>query len=295
MEKNNDLNKSKSEFDFPCLKDHLNTSFDKDNISISDDLINRTIQAAKENVSSEVNSFELKKKNKFPIRGIVQAAAAILLVFVFINFTSNFRMGKNSSSESASEATQSATNDTASKSDIPLTSRTNNVTEDEVTLFQDTTAEEPAAAMEESQENTAEYSMKKESDAGDAISGLTADLQTNSFTELYAVSEEQVKSFILTSKANENIIGDAKHVNELFTILNAYFLTSSDKNISSDWNYKIEFTTDSAQTFTIWIGDDIQIKKVDDFAATEIYYSLENIDDLLVRIEEFYKYLSNSN
>ncbi len=294
MEKNNDLNKSMSEFDFLCLKDHLNASFDEDNISISDDLINRTIQAAKENASPEVNSFEIKKKYKFPIRGFVQAAAAILFVLVFFNFASNFRMSKDSS-ESTSEAPRSAANDTAAKTDdIPFTSQRNNVTEEEVNLFQEKTTEETAAAMDEAQENTADNVMEKEFDAGDTMTGLAGDLQTASFVDLYTVSEEQVQSFTLTSKAEEGVMGDAEHVKELFTILNAYFITPGDKNISSVWNYKIEFSTDEAQTFTIWIGDGIQIKQVDDVTETEIYYSLENKDDLLARIEEFYKNLSEN-
>lgn len=295
MEKNNDLNKFKSELDFLCLKDHLNASFDKDNICVSDDLINRTIQSAKENTSSDTISFESKKKNKIPTRGIVQVAAAILIVFVFFNFASNFRMSKKeNSSESASEATRTAVSDTEAKSDgIPYTSRSNNVTEDKVTLFQDATSEEPAAT-EEAKENAAEHIMEKTLDTEETMAGQMDDKQANSFAELYPISAEQVLSFALTGKTREIVKGNTEHVNELFSILNAYFLMLEDKNISSVWKYKIEFTTDAAQIFTIWIGDGILIKQKDGITETKLYYSLENIDDLLIQVEEFYKNLSEN-
>ncbi|NLZ72815.1 MAG: hypothetical protein GX905_03215 [Bacteroidales bacterium] len=277
MEKNNDLNKFESELDFLCLKDHLNASFDKDNISVSDDLINRTLQAAKEKTSSDIISLEEKKKNRIPTRGIIQVAAAILFVFVFYNFTSNFRMGKKESpSESASEANSTAASDMEAKSDdIPYTSRSNNVTE-------------------EAKENAAEQTMEKTLDSEETVAGQMGDIEANSFVKLYPVSAEHVFSFALTGNAQETVKGDAEHVNELFSILDAYFFIPGDKNISSGWNYKIVFTTDAAQTFTIWIGDGIQINQKDGVTETELYYSLENIDDLLIQVEELYKNLSEN-
>lgn len=271
MEKDNDRNNQIQEFDFLRLKDHLNVSFNQDGITVTDDLIQRTLQAVKENPSSEVGTKEVKEKKKFPVRSFVQVAAAILFVFVFFAFANNFQIGSKKCTENATTSSEdsaaregTATTETA----MPNTKMQSNVKTEEAPEMFDAASTEAA------------YEINGE-----------AELPANCFTERYPIAVEQVQSVSITSNADGTMIEDNEHINELFTILDAYSLTNGDKNINNAWKYKIELKTDDIQTYTVLIGDGIQIKQSGDDTESDTYYSLENVDNLLLQMETFYKSL----
>lgn len=93
--KNNDMEK-----DDMNIKSHLNTSLDLNKIKVSEDLINRTLEAIRlqssvENSKKEddLNAKDVQKKiipwNRY-IRGFAGVAAAVLIVFVGYNVMKNF-------------------------------------------------------------------------------------------------------------------------------------------------------------------------------------------------------------
>ncbi|MHB8129053.1 MAG: hypothetical protein ACYDEX_08660 [Mobilitalea sp.] len=105
-DKQNDL-----EIDDMNIKSHLNTSFDISGISVSEDLINRTLEAIKRQPAEQlVNQTETKdfsKKviswNKY-IRGFAGVAAAVLIVVVGYNAMSQFNIGNSKSSSDSSQS-----------------------------------------------------------------------------------------------------------------------------------------------------------------------------------------------
>ena len=105
-DKRNDL-----EIDDMNIKTHLNTSLDVSGINISEDLINRTLEAIKRQQAEQlVNQTEAKdfsKKviswNKY-IRGFAGVAAAVLIVVVGYNAMSQINIGKSKSNSDSSQS-----------------------------------------------------------------------------------------------------------------------------------------------------------------------------------------------
>lgn len=108
----NDKNKKDNmEIDNLNIKSHLNTSLDLSRISVSEDLINRTLAAIKEqpiNNKDEVNTStqELGKKiipwSRY-VRGFAGVAAAIVIVAVGYNIVQQMPIGMKSASDEAKQ------------------------------------------------------------------------------------------------------------------------------------------------------------------------------------------------
>lgn len=109
MSKNNN---PKLDIDDKKIKAHLNASFDLNSIQVSEELINRTMSAIKEqsahtdnNQASVVQPSKKSPSWNRSIRGVAGVAAAILLITVGINV-----MKQNSLMKSSDEAAQSTDN-----------------------------------------------------------------------------------------------------------------------------------------------------------------------------------------
>lgn len=116
MKSNKKENDKSIDFEMKHLKEHLNSSFDFNNITMSADLINKTLKAINTGESPKVvsvdNNFKetnsksteySKKKNKFPIYKFAGAVAAVvILVIGFNKIQDNLFMGKKDSSTSNS-------------------------------------------------------------------------------------------------------------------------------------------------------------------------------------------------
>jgi negative regulator of sigma E activity len=111
MKSYNDNNDS-MEMDDMNIKSHLNTSLDLSGISVSEDLINRTLAAIKEQPvekqENQVLSDQISKKvipwNRY-VRSMAGIAAAVLVVVVGINVVTQMPFG--SKKDASNESTQS--------------------------------------------------------------------------------------------------------------------------------------------------------------------------------------------
>jgi hypothetical protein len=120
MKFNDNKNDKQNEVDMDDMniKSHLNTSLDLDGISVSEDLINRTLEAIKrqpvEQLASQTGSKNINKKvifwNKY-VRGFAGVAAAVLIVVVGYNAMSQFNFGmKSENSDTAKSSEDSSIN-----------------------------------------------------------------------------------------------------------------------------------------------------------------------------------------
>ncbi len=149
MNYNHDNKKDKNELDELNIKSHLNTSLDLSGINVSEDLINRTLAAIKEQSVSgkeeekETSPITPERKiiawNRY-IRGFAGVAAAVVIVVLGYNLVQQIPIGMKSAKDSA----------------MP-----------ELTASQDSSTEVPAsdaASAEESQTFDANLAMEQSDD-----------------------------------------------------------------------------------------------------------------------------------
>lgn len=111
----NDKKKDNIEIDDMKIKSHLNASLDLSGINVSEDLINRTLEAIKKQSAeqtdtvTEVNTREVQKKvipwNRY-IRGFAGVAAAALIVVAGYGMISRGLTGSMKSDDSTNSAAQ---------------------------------------------------------------------------------------------------------------------------------------------------------------------------------------------
>jgi len=285
MENKNKKNFIPIDIDKICLKDHLNASFDNDNIKVSEELIARTLQAINKDELLKEYQPDNKKKHKFPIRRFVSAAAVLLVLFVGIKILqNNTQLGEISlgskSSDTANNTESSVVSDTAAVSGLMRSNQTD-VTETETPI-----EETDKALSVKGFAANVEATSADEDKPGDAFIG-----STSLFSELYPFSADQIVFFSMTKKNPKliTVVGNAEKSREFYSLLDEYILLVSEKDISETWNYKVEIETEKDQTYTILVGDGIQLRNEDDPKGTFAYYAIENADTLIKSMDEFYK------
>lgn len=106
----NSNDKKNTEYDDMNIKTHLNTSLELDGISVSEDLINRTLQAIKlQQAPQEMEEKPISSDKKVIawnryVRGLAGIAAAIIVVVVGYSIIDNMGMKFNKSSDKASDS-----------------------------------------------------------------------------------------------------------------------------------------------------------------------------------------------
>lgn len=152
--------KKNTEHDDMNIKTHLNTSLELDGISVSEDLINRTLQAIKQQQAPqemEERPISSDKKvitwNKY-VRGLAGIAAAIVVVVVGYSIINNMGMQFSKSSDKASDSQEfnlsEAKMDIASKEDADGSFKM----EDEAVAKDENMAENSTSATVESTEDS---------------------------------------------------------------------------------------------------------------------------------------------
>ena len=263
------------------LRDHLNASFDKDNITVSEELINRTLQAIKEDKSPKDYKHTINKKFPFKVRRLVSAAAVVLVLFVGINvLQDNFQLDGNPFSASKKS-------DSGSTPESGVAYDTKAEESQSIELFQENAADSNIAG--EDTAKSSETALEDSSAEEPEMNSILAE-NANLFTERYPFVMDQMVSFTVTNGDAQmiTITGNAVKSRELFTLLDEYTLSVADNDISETWNYKLELETIDNQMYTILIGEGVQVMKSGDPNSTYEYYSIENVDALISSMDEFF-------
>ena len=296
MDKNKINNSLPSDLDDLHVKDHLNTSFDMDNITVSEDLIARTLKAIEE---SETQEEQLKESNKikhFPVRRLVSAAAAVVVLIVGFNILQSGFTGNKKDIQL--DIYSGTAGETLEDTEVPETygvtaadegaSLSNGTKSSEVT---DSSAAENKVAADE---DAALYSAELKEDTNKAGGGTGSVLGGELFSGLFPINYDTVQTFTLSKNdgTNKTSADISIKTNEFYNILDGYPLTVKDarKNGNADdWTYKAEIILPNEQTYTIMIGDTIQVEQKSKTNKTQVLvYSTENMENLIKQIQDFY-------
>jgi hypothetical protein len=326
VEKNNEKNGLQDDFNDLQLKDHLNASFDIDNIKVSEDLIARTLKAIKESGPQEEQQKEEKKIKPFPVRRLVSAAAVVFVLFAGINVLKNGMTGNKTSSPmnlEAPMAEQAKDNGVMRSYGIQDSNPSSGAGSTESNLTFDTTvadskaADSPAGSVASDlgdSQNTAgteKYTTKSDGD------GTILNTSKNQFSVLYPVAAEKVETFTAAKKNRtnaelkgddakaDNAKADSKKdetkVSELYTLLDGYSLTPVNTESSKEadgWVYKFQITTKEKLKYTILLGDYLRVLQEDGTTdpntttvTTTQDYRVDTMDNLLKQADELYNSL----
>lgn len=288
MEKNKKID-SRIDIDNLSLKDHLNTSFDIDKITVSEDLIARTLKAVKESETQEVlvsQKNEIKKK-QFPVRQVASAAAVVVLLLIGMNVLQNGlpRNSKNNTQISSDSMSAESASDEKFAADESATTDMNGEESAEINILdaedssEDTTFDNATSSLTAAETPNTESEVQK--DGG----GITGSYSGNYFISLFPFTGEEVELFTVTNKAQEVLTIESSKVQEFYTILDGFTLTQMDNNLIDTWDYKVEIKTTN-QTYTILLGNGIQVNENEN---SNIYYQVDDSQTLLEQVNSFLK------
>ncbi len=295
MEKNNKKNSHPGDLDNLNLKDHLNASFDIDKITVSEDLIARTLKAVKESELQEERLQEAEKIRHFPVRRLVSAAAVILVLLVGIRVAQNGLPGNKKDAQI--NYSTGAAGDSAAESgtaDIYGTtaddSALNGTADDKLAMDSTTFEIENAAPGESPESSSADAGIKEQTEGTEKGSVMGGEL----LSALYPVTFESVEVFNVSKKDGTDITltkaGDK--VNEFYSLLDEYPLTlkdSEDIKYDDDWSYKVEIRLAEKQAYTITFGENIRVMPGNKSQESDpAEYVTENMETLLKQMDDFF-------
>ena len=276
-----DKNKNdKLELDELNIKSHLNTSLDLSGISVSEDLINRTLAAIKEQSISDkeedttTKTTEPSKKiivwNRY-VRGFAGVAAAIILVVIGYNVVQQMPMGMKSAKDLATpELTSLAdSSEEMAASGVAPDAESNtfdaNLAMEKSEDIQFTITAEAGALPEEDSnvtfgegvddnvsadqnemadtkesENTARSLVPTEEFS--AKSGNSDEMITYSFREIFIPTPEQAEYITITDNRSNTSITLTKldDIKEFYILMDSHQFTEAENNSLYDTNYTVK-------------------------------------------------------
>lgn len=281
VKKNNSNEINKDSLD---LKSHLDASFDYDNIKVSEELINKTLEAIKNSNNKEVLEEDnpkvtpfKKKSNKWVSTRRVAAAAAVLILFVAGYRVIDGGLGgkksdQNFTMESAKDEVSilnKTESDNGSVEDFDISNT--GVAENE---FNTQGVQEEIVGITS---DTAEFDKQDNS--------LTI-LVANTFSSLYSINPEQVKELTIENKAGviKTQMDTKEGTISIINILDEQKLTITDIE-DFEWSYKVLILTGEKEGLTILVGNGIEILVGEEASSR---YIVDDIEGLKNKLEEFF-------
>lgn len=280
------------------LKALLNASFDKDNLTVSEDLIQRTLLKIKEAEDKE-NSDEIfaddKRKSvlKFPVRRFAGAAAILLLVSAVWVYQNNMTGAKQDKTGSDQLEQQFSIAESAENSALSA-AEGDESQELEDNAVASTAKEAPLedsklAAGEEAQEKAADTAAP--ADNGSSMLTLVA---PEVLSELYPINAEEVVTFkVLKAEEKQNDSAEkslkepAVKAAKLYELLTAYTVQASETDASGDILYSYEITTKDKNVITYEFYQEV-VKVTDGrLPGKAVTYTVNEQADLLEKLAEF--------
>lgn len=302
-----DNNKRKNDFqddlDNMWLKDHLNASFELDNIKVSEDLMDRTLKAIKEAEKDEEYQKEKKKIRRFPVGRLVSAAAVLFVLLVGIGV---MQLGFTGSKKSESDMSMDMVAGEAENSAMA-----------DITMEQAASSEKSAeSSVDMYNDSSTTYSMAEDSSekydlaaVEDSVDGETNEIMGKTFgtdinnsgdqvvnSDICPVSADSVTALIITKKDGEEVKSQnpVESATTIYDMLSGYPLElveeSSDNN---DWMYKITITSTDNLEYTYLIGENIQVLNENEKEKNSAGYHTEDMKRLLEEMDHYYKELKN--
>lgn len=252
-------------FDFNMIKSSLNSSMEQDNISVSDDLINETMNRIKSqnNLDPSITSNKYRWKSKLNFTNV---AAAIIVVFLIGTV-----VGKNFIDYKSLDL---AKGDQDNSYEFGET-----LTADDVAM--DSADSDTLVAVEDSEENQGDLVNEtragagtgagidgKEAkgyteDNGSATKDEAAEESVLTFTTITNLDASTVESLEVSYYVDNSVINKDLSLKkeEVFTLFNAYPLDEISANPEEEWTHKLNIVPTGKSIYTIIIGNNIDIIK----------------------------------
>ena len=291
----NDEKKGNNELDSLNLKSHLDTSLEQSGIRVSEDLINRTLEAIKQQ-SQNNNLLDIrneKTKKSIPwsryIRGVAGVAAAALIIFIGSQGFKGFYM-------------RSAKNDASQEYDM---SKGSESPESESKIFMenfDVNIQEASDAKETEFFTKSTAAVEKTEDIAVGITDDTVDMLTaaegpdltdpNSFgkaenlslQDISAFTRENAKEIKITNWEGKSVtIESQEKIEEFYVEVNNILFAFSSGAVTDHIYYTIELKGDETTAYQniIWIGDSVTVRYVTGDDVIDDTYIAVNHEDLL--------------
>ncbi|NLP34371.1 MAG: hypothetical protein GX359_04150 [Clostridiales bacterium] len=294
---NFDKNKSDySKLDDMNIKSHLNTSLEMSGISVSEDLIQRTLQAIKEQQSTTIEQ-EQNGENKYVkitswnryARGLTGVAAAALILFAGYHIVNSSWLSptkmhmENSTADMAKEdyaeseifyAAENTIEDAADNSD-DISNRSNGSQE----FAMDTIEQE--LMLEVPPEEATPNDINKEGIF--SIAGATADTIINQFQEICTLTVEQTVKITITDEINQTVLTltEQEDKEAFYSIMEGYQFSSQAISHEDNLYYTIDIEGADDINYIIRIGAAMVVESVDGEVSSISGYRVHNQEELL--------------
>lgn len=318
--KNTDHNKH--EMDDMNIRSHLNTSLDLNGISVSEDLINRTLRAIKEQQTKdeEQNNIHAKSADQKVIpwgryfRGVAGVAAAILVVALGITAMTNRNFeSKSDENSSAPESTDKSIMMDA-KSTAEEYTKDSDMVADESTLDAGaaTTDDELAALEAPYFTITADSALIEDTSDGTSLqfsAGTTEEVHKEeaeeriasgvqetdyTFRDIFLNAPELVEYITITEEVNSRMITltEQADILEFYGVMDTHRFTGIQEGALEGQDYEVE-AKDNQALYTMLVGVNIKIRRVQGEIITESIYQAADGDRLHKELEEFFEKYNN--
>lgn len=294
------------EYDDMKIKSHLNTSLDLSKINVSEDLINRTLEAIRQQpVNSEeknntINTLDQRKK-VIPwgrvVRSVAGVAAAGLVIFVGLSLLELPGARKDSKTEMTAPESSDIAMDQAKEEYTALSEEesTNMAATD---IQKDIGVKEDAATeytiMGSGAENT---EMKDTADAkmaepSDTSAVTTEILAQFNFEAISRIAPEQLESLTITSNKSGAAVTLTNQIEilDFYNRMNQYTFTYTEEGVVNP-NYSVELITPLPEQalYTLEVGERITVRYLFGQEESESFYLPSDYEGFLSELENFFK------
>ncbi|BCK01186.1 hypothetical protein [Anaerocolumna chitinilytica] len=272
------------------LKRRLDAAFELDTLTVSEDLIQRTLLKIKEmdNTVTELQEATQKHRRRYPARRFVGAAAAVLLLVTAVwAYQNNLNLDKR---------------DTGTALNEKMNLNMQEVPNPESSLASDSAAQDKkeakVAAADESS-NAGGSDTANDTSKSITFSAAAADTEQSllgtkalTLTQSYAINAEDIKSFTAENSDNGKVIEKSTDsVSKLYALIDNYTSTISDTQATGNVDYRFVITDKAGKTITFEFYEDNFISVTDKRSQEGILttYTIDNGDGLLKDIGNFLK------
>lgn len=291
--------KTNIELDDMNIKLHLNTSLELNDISVSEDLINRTLNVIK---NMETGEERIKKASVLPInnaipwnryiRNFAGVAAAALIVAVGFNLlsTGSKKMDMSTTDSAAPEmASESKAGDMEQYSMMEGTSESTAAPEENVKIFsdKDDVSMKSSLANGETEDNSSVDARLFEQDAG---TKEIVEPTLLSLRDLISLSSEDIDYIVLSNLTTDVRISikEPSLIQEFYLIMDQNQFTYSD-SIENIHRFSIEIVSSKSSwdSTVLLVGDRITVQSTTGNTVNEAIYEAVNSEMFLTELENF--------
>jgi len=300
------MNYSKKNIDELNIKEHLDASLDIKGISVSEDLINRTLAAVKkaqaetDELSGKIKIEERKRTvsmNRY-IRSIAKVAAVVLVAAAGFAMVSSLQRG--SKKMDMYEQNMYIARDDAAQ-EYASTTESTGTNEPKLGAYDAGTASGKAAydaaddqaGIESYEEKTNEAAANTFVDGGDTkMNSLTFAGPMPvmlSIRDIFVPEPESIQSMtVKDTEAKALELTSKDEILEIYSILERYsYKDSSEAKEDDNISFTIEARLQDGMIYTMTIGSGIKVEQNTLDTSFQLEYELEDVDLLLEDIVEF--------